>query len=96
MSNAKRVKIGGNLYRQEIPDGAIRVTRPSRYGNPYKVTDQMPVEQAVAKYRTALLAGELRVTVEDIRRDLAGKDLACWCPIGQPCHGDVLLQVANN
>lgn len=31
-------------------------------------------------------------------RDIAplrGKNLACWCPIGAPCHADVLLQMAN-
>jgi len=28
--------------------------------------------------------------------DLAGKDLACWCPLDQPCHADVLLQIANH
>lgn len=30
-----------------------------------------------------------------IRRALAGKDLACWCPLDQPCHADVLLEIAN-
>jgi hypothetical protein len=37
----------------------------------------------------------LRVTVDDIRCELVGKDLACWCPPGQPCHADVLLEIAN-
>lgn len=27
--------------------------------------------------------------------ELRGKDLACWCPEGAPCHADVLLEVAN-
>lgn len=27
--------------------------------------------------------------------DLAGKDLACWCPVDGACHGDVLLSMAN-
>ena len=27
--------------------------------------------------------------------DLAGRDLACWCPLDQPCHADVLLELAN-
>jgi hypothetical protein len=27
--------------------------------------------------------------------ELRGKDLACWCPIGSPCHADVLLELAN-
>jgi len=26
---------------------------------------------------------------------LAGRDLACWCPHDQPCHADVLLELAN-
>ncbi len=28
-------------------------------------------------------------------RDLAGRDLVCWCPLDQPCHADVLLTIAN-
>lgn len=27
--------------------------------------------------------------------ELAGRDLACWCPLDQPCHADVLLEIAN-
>jgi hypothetical protein len=35
-----------------------------------------------------------------IQRDLAGKDLACWCPLpaaGEPdiCHAAALLVIAN-
>lgn len=26
---------------------------------------------------------------------LRGKDLACWCRLDQPCHADVLLEMAN-
>lgn len=36
-----------------------------------------------------------RVTVADVRAELAGRDLACWCPVGMPCHADVLLEIAN-
>lgn len=35
------------------------------------------------------------VNVGDIRRELAGRDLACWCRLDQPCHADVLLELAN-
>jgi len=31
-----------------------------------------------------------------IRAELRGKDLACFCPLDQPCHADVLLEIANN
>ena len=27
--------------------------------------------------------------------ELLGKNLACWCPTDQPCHADVLLELAN-
>jgi hypothetical protein len=32
---------------------------------------------------------------DEIRAELAGRDLACWCPLDEPCHGDVLLDIAN-
>lgn len=35
-----------------------------------------------------------RVFIEDIGQ-LRGKNLACWCPAGSPCHADVLLELAN-
>lgn len=34
-------------------------------------------------------------SVDEIRAQLAGRNLACWCPLGTPCHADVLLEVAN-
>lgn len=37
----------------------------------------------------------LEVTADDIRTGLAGLTLACWCPLDQPCHADVLLEIAN-
>lgn len=39
--------------------------------------------------------GTRKNTLKHIKRDLAGKDLACFCPLDQPCHADVLLEVAN-
>jgi len=26
---------------------------------------------------------------------LRGRNLACWCALDQPCHADVLLEIAN-
>jgi hypothetical protein len=33
--------------------------------------------------------------IERARRELRGKPLACWCALDQPCHADVLLELAN-
>jgi hypothetical protein len=30
-----------------------------------------------------------------IREHLRGKNLACWCRLDQPCHADILLEIAN-
>lgn len=34
-------------------------------------------------------------TIDDVRAELRGKNLACWCALDQPCHADVLLRLAN-
>jgi len=31
-------------------------------------------------------------TLTEARRELSGKDLACWCPIDKPCHADILIK----
>jgi hypothetical protein len=31
---------------------------------------------------------------EEIREQLGGRSLMCWCPDGEPCHADVLLELA--
>ena len=89
-----------------MPAGAIKVDRTTRWGNPYKVgPEDRTASEAVSLFRRtidedgAYLAkvGQkvLRITKDDIRRELRGRDLACWCPPGAPCHADVLLQIAN-
>jgi hypothetical protein len=70
------------------------VTRPTKWGNPYPLS--LGRELAVRRYRDDLIAGKLLVTAEDVRHELAGRDLACYCPLDVPCHADVLLEVANS
>jgi len=66
-------------------------------------------DQLVAQFRAWITADELNPLMWDrhlitahvalkagLRWGLlTGKDLACWCPEGQPCHADVLLEIAN-
>lgn len=138
-------------YRK--PEGAVRVARPGKWGNPFRYGDYtglkrvpaaidegaaweyegrisadgashayhhpdgrithctvfyMTYEEIVETFRRALLgdpspsmrsaaptAKWLKFTIEDVQRELRGKDLACYCPLDRPCHGDVLLEVAN-
>ncbi|MGD7788186.1 DUF4326 domain-containing protein [Propionibacteriaceae bacterium Y1700] len=91
-----------------MPEGAIYVGRGTKWGNPWRVGDQLmtsagspngvrycrefDITPAIATefYRIAFL-----LDAEDIRAELAGRDLACWCALDQPCHADVLLDLAN-
>lgn len=50
---------------------------------------------AVECFRTGLLSGALSISVEDVRRELRNKNLACWCPLEAECHGDILLEIAS-
>jgi len=87
---------------------AVHVGRPGPWGNPFIVGKHGDAAYCVDLYK-ALLAGLLRVgadpdvgALERTRRfvsenvkELRGKNLACWCRPGAPCHADVLLEVAN-
>jgi len=138
-----------------MPEGAVYVGRPTKWGNPFRyrtsyglarvpAVDGSPWEyegrisaagtrhdcyhpdgtwtvhnirymtraECVHMYHRALAmpdahlhihvgAGLPWLTVQDVQRELAGMDLACWCPIDDgegsrvPCHADVLLEIAN-
>jgi hypothetical protein len=71
------------------------VSRPSKWGNPFKIDETTSRAEAIERYARALASGQLPFTSSDVVRELAGHDLACWCPLDVPCHADVLLEVAN-
>ena len=94
-----RISADGMLHPYFHPDGRITDCQ-SRY---------LTAAESVECYRAYLAGGgwplswtprkaaELRSALPD----LAGRDLACWCPLeGEhgnrvPCHADVLLEIAN-
>ena len=86
-----------------IPTGAVYVGRPTKWGNSYRIGDPHPETGAPMTRRDVVAL--FRLDVEDrlkfdvslVERlaDLRGHDLVCWCPVGLPCHADVLLEVAN-
>lgn len=75
---------------------ATNVARPSVWGNPYK-PDISPdgiewtVEDCVAAFRDWIKSTQHFAALDDLR----GRNLACWCKPGSPCHADVLLDLAN-
>ena len=119
---------------RDISPNAVVVSRPSKYGNPIRITPQRDergkrwyrvhgspmdishgpsyVDLNTARhfaawyFETDLLNGRYPnyPSLEQIRADLGGRDVACWCPprrvnrngsLGEICcHGDVLLDIA--
>jgi hypothetical protein len=80
----------------KMPPNTIYVGRPTKWGNPWQVGDVIDgqvvtPEVAVEWYRMVVLTPENSKRAAELR----GKDLACWCPLDQPCHADVLLEIAN-
>jgi hypothetical protein len=88
-----------------LPPNTVCVTRPGRWGNPYYkgIYSDYTAQHAVDDYKR-WIAGDYAAKVwagapptrKEIRQELAGKKLACWCKPGEPCHGDILLKIANS
>ena len=72
-----------------MPKNAIYVGRPSRWGNPWPVPFYY-LESSLRAYRE-LLVKEIQENPKFLD-DLRGKDLACFCPLDQKCHADILLE----
>ena len=80
-----------------MPENTVRVARPGKWGNPFRVGDFGIPDQAAAvqRYREWLDGRVSGPELPESFEELRGKNLACWCRPGTPCHGDVLLEKAN-
>ena len=77
------------------PDGAVVVTRGTKWGNPYRIGTDGVLDNAAAVAMFREYLGQHPELVEAARVELRGKVLCCWCSLDKPCHADVLLEVAN-
>ncbi len=93
----------------KMPPNTVYVGRPSKWGNPYGVGlvacgcrsagecshnsfRRETAAEAVEAFRSMPRSAQ---RIAKIRTALGGKNLACWCALDQPCHADVLLELAN-
>ena len=127
MSEPKRIQLRRTKGWRK-PEGAIVVARPSKWGNPFKVSGPIVRPPGVGIWRVYVppyhgpkefeeFASKEDAASYAVERfglygsttpgpsgfaiafeaavELRGHDLACWCPLDQPCHADVLLEWAN-
>jgi hypothetical protein len=89
-----------------LPANAKCVDRSTKFGNPFDwqdYVDQWTTEcqarqHAKDDYRRWLNGEINRWTIKrdwilEHLEDLRGFDLACWCPLAQACHADVLIEM---
>lgn len=82
-----------------MPPNTVSVVRSGPYGNPFRVGVDGTARECVDLFRhdveikmAAPLTGPaLRSRIAALK----GKNLACYCELDQPCHADVLLELAN-
>lgn len=90
----------------KMPPNTIYVGRPTIYGNPIKILDDVQsknglewvvsnASDAVMAYKEFLELSPQAPSIEMIKK-LKGKNLCCWCSLDKPCHADILLKLANN
>jgi hypothetical protein len=83
-----------NMYHtgKKVPEGAVYIGRPTKWGNTFEIDKDGTREEVVAKYEKWLRNNPK--LLEEAKSELRGKDLICWCA-PRPCHGDVLLRLIN-
>jgi hypothetical protein len=89
-----------------MPPNTVKVDRATKWGNPFCIGDRVhrgpafsgrdeivgDAQHACHLFRRHLF--NLR-SADELIRPLRGKNLACWCGLDDPCHADVLLELAN-
>lgn len=91
-----------------MPPNTLKVSRPGKWGNPFRIGHMPDVCPPSEHYRACSQADAVRLYREWLfstdagleimsrcKIELRGKNLACWCKPGTPCHADVLLRLAN-
>ena len=76
-----------------MPADTVTVDRTTRYGNEFIMATEAHRAMAIQSFRE-----QARSQMEynpAFYAPLRGKNLACWCALDQPCHADVLLEIAN-
>lgn len=77
-----------------MPPNTVSVTRPGKWGNPFKSGEPHPSTGKPMSVEDAIDCYMCLVQNRDMS-ELRGKNLACYCPLDKPCHADVLLEWAN-
>lgn len=106
----------------KAPEGAVAVTRGTKWGNPFKVGGWFKMGNGLSRFswlrclvddpeerKGFTLIENAKMAVdwhahyliiyppkESDLAEIRGHDLMCFCALDQPCHADILLEIANS
>ena len=69
----------------------VYIGRPSFWGNPFEIGKDGTREEVIEMYENYV---RNNAKMMKMVKHLKGKTLGCWCH-PKPCHGDVLLKLAE-
>jgi len=85
-------------FKLESPNGleVVYVGRPSIWGNQFAIRIY-GLDGSIRRFKSAALVMKYAYpdAYERWIAPLRGKNLCCWCKLSDPCHADVLLELAN-
>lgn len=80
------------LFR--LSDDQVMVDRSTPFGNPFEIGRDGDREAVIEKFRRWVMRKAQADLRERAKKELAGKDLVCWCaPLA--CHADTWLEIVN-
>lgn len=81
-----------NKYKNTAPKDAVYIGRGSPFGNPFVIGKDGSRDDVCNKFERMLSNNPSLLAL--VKAELKGKDLVCFCKPHR-CHGDTLLQIAN-
>jgi hypothetical protein len=88
-----------------MPANTVKIDRSTKWGNPFVIGNDGTRAECIELYKRFVAGKEATKRKEVLAarelvavgaRELRGKNLACWCPMDEPCHADILLTIANS
>ena len=92
MTSLRRIQLR-RVKGWRMPVNTVKVARPTKWGNSFRIGVDGSREEVLRKYITWVMQklSEHPYFLAPLR----GKNLACFCKMTEPCHADILLELAN-
>lgn len=81
-----------NKHTDPPSQNSVNIMRGTKWGNPFVIGEDGERKDVISKYKEYIF--NYPELIEQVKKELKGKDLICCCA-PKSCHGDILLEIAN-